>query len=75
MQEVVPALFMEIVIFILEEKSHFGHLSDLVVRRQKRDGIGELVLDPTGCSEFAKAMRNISTAIPARLCTLPKFFL
>jgi hypothetical protein len=39
----------EIVIFILKEKSHFDHLSDLVVR----DAIGELVVDPTGCSNKA----------------------
>jgi len=64
---------MEIFIFILKEKSHFDHLSDLGVRRQRRDGIGELVVDPTGCSEFVKAIAkaakhtSVSTAIFARL--------
>jgi hypothetical protein len=65
-QEVVPALPTEIVIFILKEKNHFDHFFDLVVRRRRRDWIGELVVDLTGCSKFDMA---IAKHINSHFCT------
>jgi hypothetical protein len=62
----VPALFTEIVILFLKEKSHFDHLSDLVVRRQRRDGIGELVVDLIGSSKFVMV---IAKHINRHFCT------